>query len=232
MGETSPPPPSDGRQSGPELRSPARVKESPLLAVPSPFVWGAAVVFTLLSAWLAIKLWSCGHELNALRASSELEHVAYRVLKNEFDAERLISEHLTRDLRKLEDSLKSPSSMVDSIPGRPGLTDFRIVQFQPARGTEKRGMALVVWSTGNQSGLALAESLPALSQGHEYRLGIAEAHGAPWQDAGTLAMDPSTGIGHIFFTHSTPLPESVRFAILRPSENAASGTAEAILISQ
>lgn len=200
-----------------------------MLVVPSPFAWATAAVFTMLSAWLAIKLWSCGHELNALRASSELEHASSRMLRNELEAERLISAHLAEDIRKLEETLKTSSAVGEPIPGKQGLNELRTLRLLPPRGIEMPGMALVVWDTRTNSGLVLVEHLPSATPGHEYRLGIADAPDAPWQDAGALSLDSSTGIRRIFFVHSTPLGESARFAIRRTLENGASTDADVIL---
>ena len=230
MAEPLPPPvPSGEPESGIEIRPSRRAKESPMLAVPSPVAWATAAVFTMLSAWLAIKLWSCGHELNALRATSELEHAASRMLRNELDAERLISAHLAEDIRKLEESLKTSTPVTCPIPGTQELNNLRTLRLLPARGIEMPGMAFVVWDTRSHSGLVLVEHLPSPTPGHEYRLGIAEAADVPWQDAGALSVDSSTGIWRIFFVHSAPLAESTRFAIRRSSENGASADAEVIL---
>lgn len=221
MGDNLPPsiPPGDNR-SGVEIHPPARVKEGALFVIPSPLLWATAAVFTLLSAWLAIKLWSCGHELTALRTSSEVEHAASRVLRNELDAERLISARLAQDFRRLEESSKASSSMAGLIPGTQTLDDLRILRLQPAPGIERPGMAFVVWNTRSQTGLALIGELHSLSPDSNYRLGIAEATGASWLDAGALAVDSSTGTGRLLFVHAMPAPESARFAILRSSGNA------------
>ncbi|MBE7539864.1 MAG: hypothetical protein HS122_15825 [Opitutaceae bacterium] len=123
--DTNPADPADTRRSGSADEEGGRPGSNTVFALNSPLAWACAAVFAMIAAWLGMKLWTSQHELNALRIASELERANSLALKNDLEAERVVSTHLTQDLRDLEERLKQRGAGPDNARDADGFSNVR-----------------------------------------------------------------------------------------------------------
>lgn len=182
-----------------------------------------------MALWLAQKHASARLEVTALKGEVELERINARAMKNDLDAERLLTVRQSEDFKKLEIAAAALRTKVDNNPSQARhataitaptperLADLRITRLHSRSDSMPEAMALVLWNPATQEGLLAAENLPSPGSGEEYRLWIIASSSGPTTptDGGVITVDPETRAGRHEFRLTHPLSQGSHFAVKR-----------------
>ncbi|MFO1452206.1 MAG: anti-sigma factor [Opitutaceae bacterium] len=194
-----------------------------------PFLWigwGIAAALTVGSFWLGQRYLSTHRELSEVRTLVAVEQADARSLRNQLEAERLIAQRQTSDLKKSLDELASTrhalseersnaARQLAELQARTDLANFKVARLASLLGNSPEAAAIAVWNPITQEGVLTVEKLPALASNQDYQLWVIDPQYTNPVDGGVFTVDASTGVGRLQFRPKQPVAQATKFAISR-----------------
>jgi hypothetical protein len=161
--------------------------------------WIAAAGFALLAGLLVQIHYATQAELVTLREETALAGIEARSLRQQIEAEHILS------ARRVADLLSEVHGQ-----GRPGLEIVPLVS--RSAGTPS-SMAVAIWNPGWQEGELVVVGLPALAPDKGYQLWITEPKDPVPASAGVFTIDPATSKTRVPFKSGRIVPAEAGFAV-------------------
>jgi hypothetical protein len=193
---------SDDRTSMP---APAPEGESETgTVVPLPLLawlpWIAAGGFALLAGFLGQAYFATRSEIIALRERGALAEIENKSLRQQMEAERILS------ARRISDLLATPRAQ-DRLAG------LRVVPLVSPGGSTPSGLAVAVWDPDRQAGELAISHLPPLPPDKDYQLWIVDPQYSSPVNGGILAIGPTTSDARTPFKPDRPVTVAARFTV-------------------
>ncbi len=172
--------------------------------VPLPLLawlpWIAAGGFALLAGFLGQAYFATRSEIIALRERGALAEIENKSLRQQMEAERILS------ARRISDLLATPRAQ-DRLAG------LRVVPLVSPGGSTPSGLAVAVWDPDRQEGELAASHLPSLPPDKDYQLWMVDPQYPNPVSAGILAIGPTTNEVRTPFKPDRPVAAAVRFTV-------------------
>jgi hypothetical protein len=179
--------------------------------------WIAAASFALLTGLLVQIHYATQAELVTLREETALAGIEARSLRQQIEAEHILS------ARRVADLLSEVHEQ-----GRPGLEIVPLVS--RSAGTPP-SMAVAIWNPGRREGELVVVGLPTLAPDKGYQLWITEPKDPVPASAGVFTIDPATTRTRVHFKTDRPVPIEAVFAISVERRGGATSVQGPILLS-
>ena len=181
----------------------------------APWAVTAALVFIALA--LGGRVVALRAENESLRTERILAEVAYKQGQTQLAERTLLAEnminHLGASLRHAED-----------------LARLKVTRLVAQAGFAKEAQAIVVWDAEQQSGLLVAENLPATGANQDYQLWLT-APTSPHPIAGCVFQADASGKASLAFKPDQPVAQATPLAITLEKKGGAAKAAGLVLLS-
>jgi len=174
--------------------------------------WLAAIALGLLAALLVCRNFELTTTVRIMQTEAELAQVEMQSVKQQLDAERILSAHQIADLNALP--VNEPVTFVNLVaPQTNGVNPI----------------ATLAWQQLSQMGVLISDQLPAPASDEEYRLWFEDAAGHS-VGAGTIAVGP-TGMTRVQVKPEQPANKTVRITLTRERKGAVAQPSGPIVLS-
>jgi hypothetical protein len=179
--------------------------------------WAAFVALVGIAGLLGWQNLSLSEELDLRRESDGVAQIETERLRNQLEAERLISRGQIESLREAQSAAEVTGLTVVSLISR--LADA------PA------ASAIAVWNPITQEGVLDARKLPTLSLDQDYQLWIFDGQNPNAVDGGVFQVDPANGGQHYAFKASLPMKGATGFEVSRERKGGATKAEGPLVLS-
>lgn len=162
--------------------------------------WIAAGGFALLAGFLGQAYFAARSEIIALRERGALAEIENKSLRQQMEAERILS------ARRISDLLATPRAQ-DRLAG------LQVVHLVSPDGSTSSGLAVALWDPDRQEGELAISHLPPLPPDKDYQLWIVDPQYRNPVNAGILAIGSTTSGARTPFKPDRPVPAAARFTV-------------------
>jgi anti-sigma-K factor RskA len=167
----------------------------------------AAAGFALTAAFLA-QLYLVGRTENTLlREQQALAEVTLRSVRNQLEAERLLTE------RQLGDATLTIATLDRQLRDQGNLANFKIATLASLLGNSPEALAVAVWNPTTQEGILKVDKLPALAPDKDYQLWVIDPQYPIPVDGGVFTVNPENGEASYQFKAGQPVRTVAKFAV-------------------
>jgi len=168
-----------------------------------PFVrwvpWAMAACFALAAAWMARLYLVQRAQSITLREEAEFAHIESQSVKNQLQAERLLTDRQVADLQQM-------------LKANDDLAQLKIATLVSLAGNSPEARAIAVWDPARQEGLVSIEKLPAAAAGRDYELWVIDPEKRQPVSAGVFVVG-ADGDARVEFTPEEPVAMAAKFAV-------------------
>ncbi len=168
-----------------------------------PFVrwapWAMAACFALAAAWMARLYLVQRAQSITLREEAEFAHIESQSVKNQLQAERLLTDRQVADLQQM-------------MKANDDLAQLKIATLVSLAGNSPEARAIAVWDPARQEGLVSIEKLPAAAAGRDYELWVIDPQKSQPVSAGVFVVG-ADGDARVEFTPEQPVAMAAKFAV-------------------
>jgi anti-sigma-K factor RskA len=168
--------------------------------------WATAAVFALAAGYFSVKAFNVRNEFQRALDSERLARVETQTLRNQIEAERLISQGQI-------DNLKVSALRIATLERQADLASLKITSLASLVGDSPEARAIAVWNPEKQEGVLTVAKLPALAQDKDYQLWVVDPQYPQPVDGGVFSVDPATGEARLAFKPRLPVKSAAKFAV-------------------
>lgn len=193
----------------------SRVPTPPRAALVTPrtlIPWAIAACLAVVSLWLGGRYLAASSEASLLQRQRALTEVALESIRQQLEAERIVTR---RQLQDLGQELDQAKTQLAKTRGSLDIARCKITLLAAAAKDTPQALAVALWDAARQEGVLAVEKLPALQPGQDYQLWVVDPQYKDPVDGGVFNVDPSNGTARFAFKARQPVAAVNAFAVSR-----------------